>query len=82
MKFDADGKRIPSLKLATPDREPAYWFEQSRVDEYGFCDEPIPCESSASITHLCSRFDGHGGQHAALHKGESGGRKVRRLEYS
>ncbi|MDE1854436.1 MAG: hypothetical protein KGI38_11915 [Thaumarchaeota archaeon] len=80
MKFDAFGNRIVPPATAIK-REPAYWFEQEQVGERGYCDEPIECESGSSVTHLCSRFDGHGGSCVAVHRGEKGGKKVRRLEY-
>lgn len=79
MKFDADGKRI-TAPAPVMQRDPAYWFEQQEINERGYCDESFFCESSPSITHLCSRPDGHPGRCAAMHKGEADGRKIRRLE--
>jgi len=80
MKFDEQGNRIVVRHASIEDkREPTYWFEQEKVDDFGFCDREIACEN---VTHLCSRFKGHGGSCAAVHKERVAGREVRRLEYA
>lgn len=79
MKFDANGKRI-AVAVPAFQRESAYWYEQGQVDLLGFCDRPFLCETNPNITHLCSRFDGHHGRCADLHKGEADGKKIRRIE--
>ena len=79
MRFDQHGNRVTVSRAPNSDsRELAYWFEQEKVDAFGFCDEPIDCDS---VTHLCSRFKGHDGRCAAVHKEVVGGRKVRRVEF-
>ena len=81
MNFDEQGNRIVARTVnPSDDRESAYWFEQEKVDDWGFCDAPITCNDSDSVTHLCSRFKGHSGQCEGVHKGTVAGRKVRRLE--
>ena len=78
MRFDLEGNRISGRKVGLEDsREPVYWFEQENVNWNGFCDRPIVCEN---VTHLCSRFKGHGGSCAAVHMEQVAGRKVRRIE--
>jgi hypothetical protein len=82
MKFDANGKRIaPAPINPAAIRTPAYWFEQEKINENGFCDEPIPDPDLDSVTHPCGRFFGHGGRCACIVKTESGGRTTRRLVY-
>ena len=78
MKFDAQGNRIAVRQVSSADnREVAYWFEQEKVNDYGFCDQSMACEN---VTHLCSRFKGHGGNCVAIHREEVAGHKIRRLE--
>lgn len=83
MKFDDNGNRVIVRQSNVGEsRQPAFWFEQEKVDDFGFCDRHMICEENTSMTHLCSRFKGHGGGCTALHKGEVAGKKIRKLEHS
>ena len=78
VKFDEQGNRVAVRPASgAGSRESVYFFEQEKVDDWGFCDEEIPCDN---VTHLCSRFKGHGGRCAAVHVEQVAGRRLRRIE--
>lgn len=46
-------------------REPLYWYDREKIEALGYCDEEVLCTRGFSMVHLCGRFKGHGGRHAA-----------------
>lgn len=80
MKFDMNGKRI-APRAPMMERHPAYWFEQEKVDHFGYCDESFPCEDVDNLSHLCGRYSGHNGRHASLHIRTEGGRAKKTIEW-